>query len=1437
MKYTQLISIVLSLTSTLAQNFCSTTDHTGESVKETSNKVGAIGDIGYELWSDSGDNSATFYSDGSFSCSFKNAKDYLCRSGLSFDSTKTHKEIGHIYADFKLVKQDIQDVDYSYIGIYGWTREPLVEFYVVDNWLSQYRPGDWVGNKKYGDFEIDGAEYTVYENTRTGPSIDGDNVTFKQYFSVRKEARDCGTIDITAHFEKWEELGLVLGKMHEAKVLGEAGSIHDGTSGTADFPYAKVYIEGAPVEEEINSSDEEDDVVEDVSGVIEDGDESEAEVSGSIEEENESEEEVSESTETVAQTTEIVEQPTEAATEPVEVDPSDFCSAKDHTGESVKETSNKVGAIGDIGYELWSDSGDNSATFYADGSFSCSFKNAKDYLCRSGLSFDSTKTHKEIGHIYADFKLVKQDIQDVDYSYIGIYGWTREPLVEFYVVDNWLSQYRPGDWVGNKKYGDFEIDGAEYTVYENTRTGPSIDGDNVTFKQYFSIRKEARDCGTIDITAHFEKWEELGLVLGKMHEAKVLGEAGSIHDGTSGTADFPYAKVYIKDAPVEEVPQPTETVAETTEIVEQPTEVATEPVEVDPSDFCSAKDHTGESVKETSNKVGAIGDIGYELWSDSGDNSATFYADGSFSCSFKNAKDYLCRSGLSFDSTKTHKEIGHIYADFKLVKQDIKDVDYSYIGIYGWTREPLVEYYVVDNWLSQYRPGDWVGNKKYGDFEIDGAEYTVYENTRTGPSIDGDNVTFKQYFSIRKEARDCGTIDITAHFEKWEELGLVLGKMHEAKVLGEAGSIHDGTSGTADFPYAKVYIKDAPVEEVPQPTETVAETTEIVEQPTEAATEPVEVDPSDFCSAKDHTGESVKETSNKVGAIGDIGYELWSDSGDNSATFYADGSFSCSFKNAKDYLCRSGLSFDSTKTHKEIGHIYADFKLVKQDIQDVDYSYIGIYGWTREPLVEFYVVDNWLSQYRPGDWVGNKKYGDFEIDGAEYTVYENTRTGPSIDGDNVTFKQYFSIRKEARDCGTIDITAHFEKWEELGLVLGKMHEAKVLGEAGSIHDGTSGTADFPYAKVYIKDAPVEEVPQPTETVAETTEIVEQPTEVATEPVEVDPSDFCSAKDHTGESVKETSNKVGAIGDIGYELWSDSGDNSATFYADGSFSCSFKNAKDYLCRSGLSFDSTKTHKEIGHIYADFKLVKQDIKDVDYSYIGIYGWTREPLVEYYVVDNWLSQYRPGDWVGNKKYGDFEIDGAEYTVYENTRTGPSIDGDNVTFKQYFSIRKEARDCGTIDITAHFEKWEELGLVLGKMHEAKVLGEAGSIHDGTSGTADFPYAKVYIKDAPVEEVKEETCSAKILAQGYSCCPKGCRVYVTDDDGDWGYVNNEWCGCKVDFKICAQGYPCCKGKSEIYFVDKDGNWGYENGDCMANASEGEDHNFFQIVNSSSNPE
>ena len=246
MKSLQILSLLFCLYSVaFAQSFCNANSHSGQSLtlnSNDSNRKGRHGTVDYEVWADGGNNSATFYSDGSFSCKFSNTKDYLCRTGVQFSSSKYPSEIGHITAEYKVVKQNTQNVGYSYVGVYGWTLNSgisgVFEFYIVDNWLSQWRPGDWVGNEKKGNFYIDGGEYTVYKNV---------NGNLTQYFSLRTSPRTCGTIDVTAHFEQWEKIGLKMGRIDEVKVLGEAGNVNGGCSGTVDFPYAKVYINGVEV--------------------------------------------------------------------------------------------------------------------------------------------------------------------------------------------------------------------------------------------------------------------------------------------------------------------------------------------------------------------------------------------------------------------------------------------------------------------------------------------------------------------------------------------------------------------------------------------------------------------------------------------------------------------------------------------------------------------------------------------------------------------------------------------------------------------------------------------------------------------------------------------------------------------------------------------------------------------------------------------------------------------------------------------------------------------------------------------------------------------------------------------------------------------------------------------------------------------------------------
>ena len=505
----------------------------------------------------------------------------------------------------------------------------------------------------------------------------------------------------------------------------------------------------------------------------------------------------------------------------------------------------------------------------------------------------------------------------------------------------------------------------------------------------------------------------------------------------------------------------------------------------------------------------------------------------------------------------------------------------------------------------------------------------------------------------------------------------------------------------------------------------------------------------DFCSNAKHSGQSVQISSNKVGQIGDIGYELWDENGHGgSATFYSDGSMDCTITGAKDYLCRAGLSLGSNKTYKELGgDMIAEFKLVKTQAQNVGYSYIGVYGWmegvpgTASNLVEYYVIDNTLANDMPGSWIGNERKGTITVDGGTYTVYRNTRTGPAIkNSGNVTFYQYFSVRTSPRDCGSINISEHMRQWEKMGMTMGKLYEAKVLGEAGNVNgEVRNGRMDFPHAKVYVSNGSSGgDTPKSSSSAA----VAKSSSSKGNGGSTSGTIDAC--KDKMGHEGKETrtqgQNNSSVTGNVGsspyhYEIWYQGGNNSMTFYDNGTYKASWNGTNDFLARVGFKYDEKSTYSDVGPIDAYFNWSKQGNAG-GYNYIGIYGWTVDPLVEYYIVDDWFSE--PGANLLGSKKGEFTVDGATYEVYQNMRyNAPSIKGDQ-TFPQFFSKRKGARSCGHIDITAHFKKWEELGMKMGKMYEAKVLVEAG----GGSGSFDVSYFKMTDKKHPLETPAESSSS-----------------------------------------------------------------------------------------------
>lgn len=196
-------------------------------------------------------------------------------------------------------------------------------------------------------------------------------------------------------------------------------------------------------------------------------------------------------------------------------------------------------------YELWNQNSQGTACMtLGDGAtFSGQWNGILNYLSRRGLGYDQTKEHQEYGTFSTTYNCnYNPVVVPGGNSYLSVYGWTVEPLIEFYIVEDW-RQWIPSMAAGAELIDTFTVDGSEYEIYENTRVNqPSILG-TATFQQYFSIRKDTRNSGSIDISAHFNKWESLGRDLGKLHEVSFVVEGYQ----SNGSFEFTELKVVADD--------------------------------------------------------------------------------------------------------------------------------------------------------------------------------------------------------------------------------------------------------------------------------------------------------------------------------------------------------------------------------------------------------------------------------------------------------------------------------------------------------------------------------------------------------------------------------------------------------------------------------------------------------------------------------------------------------------------------------------------------------------------------------------------------------------------------------------------------------------------------------------------------------------------------
>jgi len=284
------------------------------------------------------------------------------------------------------------------------------------------------------------------------------------------------------------------------------------------------------------------------------------------------------------------------------------------------------------------------------------------------------------------------------------------------------------------------------------------------------------------------------------------------------------------------------------------------------------------------------------------------------------------------------------------------------------------------------------------------------------------------------------------------------------------------------------------------------------------------------------------------------------------------------------------------------------------------------------------------------------------------------------------------------------------------------------------------------------------------------------------------SDGCSIRDTLlrGEAHLVTGNHTGAITgtSMGYQLWLAEGsvpNNSLTYHDNGLFKAEWNDTQDFWARVGLTYDATNG---IRHDYKKLSLSYNYTKTVESGsvFIGVYGWTVNPAGEFFIVDDWIAQIDEAH-VG-RKFGEYEVDGSKYAVYAlMTDEGESWRG--YPYRVMFtSVRETPRECGYIDITAHFNKFDELFtgqtdtipnargvrknavLKFGNLTDLMATVEAFDNGKGSIDYAHIRFGELYVEESSSSAAPESSATApessSVAASSSSATPESSSVADT---------------------------------------------------------------------------